>query len=194
MLTLKSIGELIAKLVNAVVTTFELKIRKRAEPKQVETKSVVILNILMALLIVVYGLLTMRFKDWTFVEGVYFWFVTLSTIGFGDYHIINLEAQRIQQLPFNSSKYPETDHKSDGLGEISSKLLYSLLGTLPSVFGLCIVASVINAIMAAIEERKWRPRCPGCVPRKAEDHVDTPVQPGVVEMTSFKHGNSWIPK
>ena len=31
---------------------------------------------------------------------------------------------------------------------------------------------VLNSIMAAIEERKCRPRCPGCVSRKTQDQED----------------------
>lgn len=31
-----------------------------------------------------------------------------------------------------------------------------------SVIGLCVVSSVLNSIMAAMEERNWCPRCPRC--------------------------------
>ncbi|XP_078359127.1 potassium channel subfamily K member 15-like [Oculina patagonica] len=190
LLALKSVGELIAKLVNGIVITFERKILKRAEPKQVETKSAVILFLLMVLLIVVNGLLAMEQKDWTFVEGVYFWFVTLSTIGFGDY-VIMKEPQRIKQLQLsvNSSNNLETDDKSGVLKDTGPKLVFSILFTLYTVLGLCIVASVLNAIMAAIEEQKWRPRCPGCVPRKTQDHADTLKQRGDLDMTSLSTEN-----
>ena len=43
MLTLKSAGELIAEIANTIVTRFEKKILKKGEPKQVKTKSAVIL-------------------------------------------------------------------------------------------------------------------------------------------------------
>ena len=190
MLMLKSVGELIAKLVNTIVTKFEKKVLKKAEPKQVETKSAVILFLVMVLLIAINGLFTMEFKDWTFVQGVYFWFVTMSTIGFGDY-VLMKEPQRIKQLQLsvNISKNLETEDKSGDLIETSSKLGLLVLAMPHCVLSLCIVSSVLNAIMAAIEERKWRPRCPGCVPRETEDHVDTREQRSDLNMTSLSTEN-----
>ena len=85
LLALKSVGDLMAKLVNALVTKFESKLFKRAHPEKVETKSAVILFFLMVIFIVANGRLVMSTQGWTFVESVYFWFVTLTTIGFGDY-------------------------------------------------------------------------------------------------------------
>lgn len=152
MLMLKSVGEIIAQWVNSIATKFEQKIFKRAEPKQVKTKSAVILFSLMVLLIVVTGLLAVHFEDWTFVEGVYFSFVTMSTIGFGDY------------VPVKQ-KRPKTT-------KTRLTFLSGVVVPLYVVAGLCIVSSVLNSIMAAIEERKCRFRCPGCVSRDIRDHVD----------------------
>ena len=171
MLTLKSVGELIAKWVSAVVKKFEKKILKKAEPKQVQTKTAVMLIVLMVISMVANGFWTMSVLDWTFVEGLYFWFVTMSTIGFGDYVI--WQPQRIKQSSFNSSrKLKNKDHASVDTGEIISDILFQNLLTLYSLVGLCIVASVLNSIMAAIEERKCRAPCPRCIPRKTQDHAD----------------------
>ena len=193
LLTLKSVGELITKWVNAAVKKFEKKILKRAEPKKVETKSAVILFLLMVLLMVLNSLPTMIYKEWTFVQGVYFWFVTMSTIGFGDYTIMDqtdeLQLQGIKKLSVNTSKNPETDDKSGGLEEAGTKLVFNLLFTFVTGLGLCTVSSVINAIMTVIEEQKWRLRCPGCFPRKTKNNVDTLEQPGDLKMTSLSTEN-----
>ena len=170
LLAFKSDGELIAKWVTTIINKFEKKILKRSEPKQMKTKSAVILFLLMMLLIVVNGLMLMNIKAWSVVEGVYFWFITFTTIGFGDYVI--REPQRIKQLYVNGSVIQ--DHKQIPLhAEGTTSVIFAgLFVTCYYILSLCIVSSVLNSIMAAIEERKCRTQCPGCVPRKTQDHVD----------------------
>ncbi|KAL9984087.1 hypothetical protein ACROYT_G006346 [Oculina patagonica] len=102
LLALKSIGELIAKGINKIVTNFEKKILKRSKPKYVKPKSVVILSSLMVLLIVVNVLaITRQLTDWTIIEGVFYWFITFTTIGFGDY--VLRPPQRIRQFSVTMS-------------------------------------------------------------------------------------------
>jgi len=182
MLTLKSAGELIAELANTIVTRFEKKILKKEEPQKVKTKSAVILFSFMVLLIVGNGLLSTLLQGWTFVQGVYYWFVTLSTIGFGDY-VISRETQIINITG------PKLDNELDDLGQASSKVVISIVFILHTLLGLCIVSSVLNAIMVAMEEVKLRPWCPGCVPRKTQDLVQTPKQLDDVNMTSLSTEN-----
>ena len=169
LLALKSVGELIAKWVNGVVKKFETKILKRMEPTRMQTKSAVILFSLMVVLIVLSGAMSMHFSEWSLLEGVYFWFVTFSTIGFGDY--VLAKPQRIRQLSFNTSENIE-DKDISGAGKLTSSILIGILLTCYYILGLCIISSVVNSIMAAIEEQRCRPRCPGCVPRKTQDHVE----------------------
>ena len=165
MLALKSIGEIIVQLVNTVVMKFENKILKRPEPKQVQTKSAVILCFLVLISLFVGGLLQV-FKNLTLVEGVYFWFVTCTTIGFGDYVPYKI-SRRIKQLSLNSSgESPKLDHTTD-MG-----VFLSMFFVVEGIIGLCVVSSLLNSIVAAMEERKWRPRCPRCIPRKTNQHVD----------------------
>ena len=180
LLTLKSAGELIAELANTIVTRFEKKILKKEEPKQVKTKSAVILFSFMVLFIVGNGLLSTLLQGWTLVQGVYFWFVTLSTIGFGDYVVWHRETEIMNITGLNELA---------DLGQASSKVVISLVLILYTLIGLCIVSSVLNAIMVAMEEVKLRPRCPRCVPRKTQDLVQTPNQLDDVNMTSLSTEN-----
>lgn len=171
LLALKSVGELIAKLVSKVVEKFERKLLKRLEPTRKQTKSAVILFSFMVALIITNSVLTMFWRDWRLLEGVYFWFVTFSTIGFGDY--VLAESRRITKLPINNSVFNEDEDETfRSAGKVTSKAFISILFTFYYILGLCIVSSVLNSIMAAIEERKCLPRCPGCITRKTRDQED----------------------
>lgn len=153
LLTLNSVGAIISKLVNTLVKKFEKKILKKEEPKHVELKGALILFLVMVLLIVVNGLVMTKLEDWTFVEGVYFWFVTLTTMGFGDY-------------------IPKKLDGSDNSKKDGSIVLMGIWMMLFVVGGLCIVSSVLNSIVTAIDQRNWRFRCPGCISRRTQDHMD----------------------
>ena len=182
MLTLKSAGELIAEIANTIITRFEKKILKNVEPKRVKTKSAVILFSFMVLLIVGNGLLVMTLYDWTFVQGVYYWFVTLSTIGFGDYVIRG-------KIEVNNITGPKLDSGIRDLEQASAKVVMGIIFMIQNLLGLCVVSSVLNAIMVAMEEVKLRPRCPRCVPRKTQDLVRTPKQLNNIHMTSISTEN-----
>lgn len=167
LLTLKSVGELITKLVNKVVTKLEKKVLKRVEPKHVQSKSAAILVALMLLLMIANSFLTKLLQGWTLIEGVYYWFITCTTIGFGDY--VFHQPQKIKQLSVNDSgKFVRDVDEKKLIFAVLQKKLVSLY----SLMALCIVASVLNSIMAAIEELKCPPRCPGCFPLQTRDHPD----------------------
>ena len=163
MLALKLVGEVIANVVSAIVTKFEKKILKRLEPRQVQTKSAVILFSLMNVSFIIGGLLQV-WKHLTLVEGIYFWFVTCTTIGFGDYVPYSMTG-KIQRLSPTNPELFEAAETHD----ISVTIFFMI----ECVIGLCIVSSVLNSIMAAIEEWNWRSRFPRCVlPRKTRHHME----------------------
>ena len=176
LLTLNSIGELIAKGVNTIVTKVEKKILKREEPKQVKTKSAVILFSIMIVVLLAYSLFLDIYLDWTLVEGVYFWFVTLTTIGFGDYIPHMTQMVNLSMKSINASKNYISDDESANLGNSTISTTMVFLGIafyFMYILGLCIVSSVLNSIMAVVEERKFRPRCPRCIPKKKKKQVDS---------------------
>lgn len=169
LLTLKSIGELISRRLKVIVTKFEKKILKRPEPKRVQTKSALTHSL-----------------DWTFIEGLYFWFITFTTIGFGDYVISNIDVPSYNKLTFNISSHQENKDESVDLH------IDNILNMLNCLFGLCIVSSVLNSITASIEERTCRPRCFGCCNRKIQDHVNNEQNntPELQEMEWYACGTS----
>ena len=125
----------------------------------------------MVVLILVLTFLLAAQMDWTLVEGVYFWFITLTTVGFGDY----IPQKTPKPIKLTSKNYTNED-KSPYTEDNTSLFFLSLWYIFVCMFGLCIVSSVLNSIMAALEERKCRPRCPGCVRRKSQNHVENEQQ------------------
>ena len=159
---------------------FEMKILKKPEPEQVQSKSAVILFSFMVILMIAnVQLLLHYYKDWTFVEGVYCWFITFTTIGFGDY-----VATHINDLPDSikvlSKNNTATHFNKDGSVDAVETTVNFVIGVLAALFyvlGLCIVSGVINSIMAAMEERKYHSSCAKCVPGprgRRQEQIDTP--------------------
>ncbi|CAH3122349.1 unnamed protein product, partial [Pocillopora meandrina] len=149
LLTLKSIGELIAKWVHTIVWKFEKEILKRPEPKQMQTKSAVILFSFMVLLIVV-SALCIRDSNWSFVEGIYFWFVTFTTIGFGDY--ILWKPTRIKKLSLNSFHIDSVSGLCfTGYGNITPKTPEGqMLCIFLCLLGIPITLLLLNSVGAVI--------------------------------------------
>lgn len=175
LLALKSIGELIFKLVYTTVTKLEKKILNSLEPKKIKTKSAVILFLLMLAFLLATARLHKSLSDWTFVEEVYFWFITFSTIGFGDY-IHHKSHKRLTQLSINSPAIQENEEGILHSQKPSALKIFAAMGYMcHSIIGLCLVSSVLNSIVEALEEHKCRPRCLGCVSRKTQDHADVNV-------------------
>ena len=80
----------------------------------------------------------MYLEGWSFVEGIYSWFATLSTIGYGDY-IPGLNVMK------------ETLGTSDSRTKINVWLIISGFA-LPTLAGLCVVSGVLNSLVEALEE------------------------------------------
>ena len=169
-LLLKSIGEGISKILNNTVGKFETKILHRAEPQNLNTKSAVIIFFVMNFLMVTHGWAAMYFCNWTFVEGIYFWFITSTTIGFGDYLPFTQQSQNvdirqvIQNHTINEDDIAQKVHPFIHFLDIVFVSLF--------VFDLCIVASVINSIAAATGEWKHHSHCSCCVRRVSQEQLN----------------------
>lgn len=124
-LAFQAVGELISRGISAFIAKTEKHCFNR-KPSNVEAKSMVVTCVLMIVMLVSGAGLQMLFEDRPFVVGLYFWFVTFATIGYGDY------------LP---GKY----------SALSLKVTISLVWT---TLGLCVVSSVLNAIAAFIAKRQ----------------------------------------
>ena len=85
---------------------------------------------LMILTVCLGGLEGMYVEGWTFVEGFYVWFVTLSTLGYGD-----SVPGWIVLLQF---------HESSNLKSQLDLVLIIFISALPSMEALCVVADFLN--------------------------------------------------
>ena len=138
MLALKTLGEVVSKIVYKFIYLVETRILNRKRPRRVKIKTFLTTFTLMILTLCAGGLTQMYLEGWTFIEGFYAWFVTLSTIGYGDY----LPALDLLRKAKNSS------------GSEISLLLIISASALPYLAGLCVVSGVLNSLVEVVEESK----------------------------------------
>lgn len=136
MLALKTLGEVVSKIVYKFVYLVETRILCRKRPRRAKIKTFFTTFMLMILTLCVGGLTQVYLEGWTFTQGFYAWFVTLSTIGYGDY-LPALDLLR------------EAKESSDS--EISLLLIITA-SALPYLAGLCMVSGVLNSLVEAVEE------------------------------------------
>ena len=136
MLALKTLGEVVSKIVYKFIYLVETRILRRKRPRRVKIKTFLTTFTLMILTLCAGGLTQVYLEGWTFIEGFYAWFVTLSTIGYGDY----LPALDLLRKAKKSSD-----------SEISLLLIISA-SALPYLAGLCMVSGVLNSLVEVVEE------------------------------------------
>ncbi|XP_020603095.1 potassium channel subfamily K member 15-like [Orbicella faveolata] len=149
MLTLKTFGELLSKMVNNFIHMLETKVLGGRRPRRVKMKSFFTILTLMVLTLCAFGLKQSYMEGWTFIEGVYAWFVTLSTIGYGDY-VPNWGLLL---------RCEESLHSKITLGLVISA------SALPAMVALSVVSGVHNSVVEALEELRINSQdhqqCPG---------------------------------
>lgn len=154
MLALKTLGEIVSKLVYKVVFIAETKVLCKKTPRKVKIKSFFITFTLMLLTLCAGGVTHIYMEGGTFIEGVYSWFATLSTIGYGDY------------IP-SWSLMQETGESHTTLWFVISAL------SLPSLALLSVVSGVLNSLVEAMEEFKIQfkscYKCRRCQKRKSTE-------------------------
>lgn len=157
MLALKTLGEIVSKMAYTVVFIVETKVLCKKTPRKVKIKSFFITFTLMLLSLCAGGVTHIYMEDGTFIEGVYSWFATLSTIGYGDY------------IP-TWSLMQNTEESHQTLWLVVSAL------SLPSLALLSVVSGVLNSLVEAIEEFKIQCKscykCPRCQKKKSAGHKE----------------------
>ena len=143
MLALKTAGELLACCIRFAVVKSEAVILKRAEPEHVKKKMFIVASTLLVVLVILGSVASTFLDEWSFFEGLYVWFITFTTIGFGDY--VHLE-----------SVVREVDH-----GETSKiyLILYGSLSVLPYLIGLSLMSCLLTCLVESIDHiRDFRDR------------------------------------
>ena len=134
-LTLRSVGNRISEGISAAVKLFERKAYNR-ESEKLEIKTAIIAFILLISIIIVPAVAFHAFEKWSYFESVYFCFVTLSTIGFGDFVPVTLKE----------------DSSNDGEDQAVPVIL-EFLNLIYMVVGLAVMSGVIVSISGVIEEK-----------------------------------------
>lgn len=136
LLTLKTFGEIVSRIVHRIVCVIEKTVLCRERPTNIKLKSFFLTSILMFLTLCAGGLTQKYVEGWTFTEGLYAWFATLSTIGYGDYvpmwNLLKGKGNSLNGLWF---------------------LLYSL--SLPSLAALSVVSGLLNSLVEALAEFRF---------------------------------------
>jgi ABC-type phosphate/phosphonate transport system permease subunit len=128
---LKSIGEKVAEIIPEVIGRIEKRLLRRDEPANIQVKTTMIVFVIMALLLLTLAAFAHAYEGWTFFEGFYFAFITLSTIGFGDF------------VPL----HPADTSKHNGLHTV----LFTVLTFVYITVGLAIVSSALLSISRLFE-------------------------------------------
>ena len=133
LLTLKTAGELISRFLRCAITRFESKVLRNKDVSHIEIKCTLLALTLMALYLSLSATVQVIWEKWTFLDAFYAWFVAFSTIGFGDY------------IPFDSIVPRQDEH---GI----AAAIFHVMGTFPALFGLGIVASVMNSLFVVFDK------------------------------------------
>lgn len=135
-LAFKSVGELISLGISSAIAFIERKCCKQV-PTNIEAKCTVATCLLMITMLLLGATLQTHTDEWSFLEGFYFWFITLTTIGYGDYIAGH-----------------ETSKKGNGGAKHAALRTLNLTFQIAwTTFGLCVVSSVLNAVAVFMEER-----------------------------------------
>ena len=149
MMLFKTTGEILASCITYLVVKTETAVLKRAEPKHVKTKRFFSACALIVFQLIIASASTIYLENWNFLEGLYAWFITYTTIGFGDYvHMESLQR--------------EIDR-----GEMSPTRLfvYFALSFLPYACGLSLMSCILSCLVDTVDEiRNFRERVLNCCP------------------------------
>lgn len=147
MLAMKSLGELLAIGVRSLVIKTETILLKRTEPRHVKLKTICVSGCMIAFQHLMLASLSTSFtENWSFLESFYAWFITLSTIGFGDY------------VPLQKFSRETEVEKMSKLRLI----LYMVFFSLPYVISLSFFSCILSLLVDSMDQIQMSDRCMSC--------------------------------
>lgn len=126
---LTMIGEKTKNSIKSCIVSIETNFFKKERPQNINAKSVVAILLVTVILLLVIASITTLLDGWSFALSIYVWFVTLTTIGFGDY---------VPRGSGDPSLFPV-------------EVVYSLIS---SFLGLALIASILHIVGDWIHSRK----------------------------------------
>ena len=135
MLALKSAGELMGCGIRFIVTKTEACLLKNDPQKNEKGKVSFCAVSLMIALLLLASTCSVFMEDWSYMESLYAWFTTFTTIGFGDYIHLDSFARKAAR------------------GEISDYrlVLYGLISSFPYIMGLSLVSCILGCPVDSVE-------------------------------------------
>lgn len=124
-------GNRISEGISSAVKGFERKVYNR-ESEKLEIKTAVIAFILLLIIIIFPAFGFEALEEWSYFDSVYFCFITLTTIGFGDFVPVNLKKR---------------------LDDEATNVVLEFLNLIYMVVGLAVMSGVIVSISGVIEEK-----------------------------------------
>ena len=140
MLTLKTMGEMISWFMCGFVTRLETKVFQNEAPRHLKAKNLFMMFTLTSLLFCVGAIVEIFLDGWSFIEGFYSYFVTFSTIGYGDY------------IPYWSL----VQNAGDSTESTTRIFLFMVALILPYFVGLSLVSGFLSSLVEAAEEFRIR--------------------------------------
>lgn len=137
MLAMKTLGELLAIGVRFLVIKMDTVLLKRTEPRHVKVNSFILSCLLITLLeLLLAALSSTVIENWSFLESLYAWFTTFTTIGFGDY--VPLESYTRQATNGKMSK--------------ASLVFCGIFISVPYVGGLSLVSCMLSCLVDSLDK------------------------------------------
>lgn len=133
-LTLRSVGNRISEVIQAGLKQFDRRVYNR-ETERLEIKTAIVAFVFLLLIIFLPAIGFKDIEEWDYFDSVYFCFITLTTIGFGDFVPRKVKRDRAQ---------------NNNEGEA---VTLEFLNLLYMVIGLAIMSGVIVSISSVIEEK-----------------------------------------
>ena len=83
-LAFQAVGELISRGITVAIKTIEKRCF-RQDPTNVEAKCTAVTFALMLIMLLCGSVMQVYLEEWSFLVAVYYWLITFTTIGYGDY-------------------------------------------------------------------------------------------------------------
>lgn len=131
---LSTLAQHINEWIHQALRCFHEKVLKR-KPTGIGLKAASITLLISILMILIIALFGCYLEGWRYLDGIYFGFITLTTIGFGDF------------VPLHPS--PNLDPESYP----AHVLVFTIMSIIYFTIGLAIISSVLLSIRNAMEER-----------------------------------------
>ncbi|XP_028404713.1 potassium channel subfamily K member 9-like [Dendronephthya gigantea] len=128
-LMLNTFGQNICHFVCFIIQTIEKKLLGRKKEEACKVKSLLVVSFLSISLLFLMAGISVHFEGWSFGLGLYVWFVTFTTVGFGDF------------IP------GQEPGERDGVAAILYRLIFV-------VIGLSLISTLFNAMADCVEDKR----------------------------------------